>query len=434
MTANDSHRQRVESVPSIDRRRFLQASGVAGISGLAGCGGILGGGDADEDSVEYWTLFGGGDGSTMEAMVDEINESDDHDLHIDRQRVPFDEYYDRLFTSLTGDQKPDLAVMHADEILEYEDLVVPYTDHVSTDPYAQDVVEAGVRDGELLAVPLDTHPLGLYYNEEIMEEAGVDLDDPPNSPERFAEVADAITENTDHWAFQFHSFGAQRDYFDMGLSARGGNVLTDDFQPAYENDDGVEVMQTIHDWVHEHGWAPDDSDTGWDAWNRGEVGMIIEGTWHIGVVRDLGFEWGMTEPYFFEGESPVTFGNSHMLIIPEDENRDQDVEEDAFEAARLLTQDYNDMWGTEAGHLPASQEALESDALRDSDAWDQTLETFYEMVVENGQHVAPRPTPNNAAYSEEIYQRMNDMRSGNVDPETVVTESAEAVRSVFDDQ
>lgn len=430
MTTRDSKQSRVSSIDSVNRRRFLQTTGALGITSLAGCGGILGGGDSE--GVEYWTLFGGGDGAVMEEMVDQINESDEHDLTIDRQRVPFDEYYDRLYTSLTGDQKPDLAVMHADEILEYEDLVVPYTDHITTDPYTDDVVEHGVRDGELLAVPLDTHPLGLYYNEEILEEAGVDLDDPPNTPERFREVAEAITENTDHWAFQYHSHGASADYLNMGMAARGGQLLTDDFQPAYDNDDGHAVMQTIHDWVHEHGWAPDDSDTGWDAWNRGELGMIIEGTWHIGVVRDLNFDWDMTEPFFFEGDSPVTFGNSHMLIVPEDENRTDEEEEDAFEAARLLTQDYNDMWGYDAGHLPASQEALESDELRNSETWDQTLGTFYQMV-EDGQHIAPRATPNNAAFSEEIYQRMNDMRSGNMDPQTVVEESAEAIRDLFDD-
>ncbi|MFC4440224.1 MULTISPECIES: twin-arginine translocation signal domain-containing protein [Natrialbaceae] len=144
---------------SVNRRRFLQTTGAIGAAGIAGCTGLMGG--SQQDGVEYWTLFTGGDGDAMEGMVTEINESDDHDdLHINRQRVPHGEYYDRLYTSLTGDEYPDVAVLHADMIREYEDLVTPLTDEIGSDPYVDEVAEAVVVDGEQLAAPLDTHPSG----------------------------------------------------------------------------------------------------------------------------------------------------------------------------------------------------------------------------------------------------------------------------------
>ncbi|MFB9808739.1 hypothetical protein ACFFQF_28025 [Haladaptatus pallidirubidus] len=94
----------------IDRRSFIAAAGAAGITGLAGCsgfggfGGGNGGGSNGKQTIEYWTLFGGGDGKAMEKMVNKFNESHD-DITINRQRLPWDQYYDKLYTALTGEKR-----------------------------------------------------------------------------------------------------------------------------------------------------------------------------------------------------------------------------------------------------------------------------------------------------------------------------------------
>jgi multiple sugar transport system substrate-binding protein len=430
MADDDSHNANRTSVRSISRRRVLQTSGAAGIASIAGCTGFMGG--TGDDGVEYWTLFDGGDGDVMSDMVEEINESDDHDVQINGQQVPFDEYYDRLYTSLTGDEKPDVAVLHADTIEEYGDLVVPLTDEIGTDPYVDDVAEAGVRDGEQLAVPLDTHPIAIYYNRDLFEEAGLDPDEPPNTPERFQEAANTIADETDYLPFQYHDGPFSVDIMRMFITGQGGEFLTEDLEPAFDSDEGLTAVEEIHDWVHEHEWAPDDSDTGWDAWNRGEAGMIFEGTWHVGIAQDADFDFSVAEPFVLEeADEPVTHANSHLLVIPDDENRDEERQEEAVETIRLLTQEYNAMWGAEAGHLPASEEALESDELRESELWDRSLETFYEMA-EAEQLDTPPATPNNEEYTTQIYQPLDDMRTGNLTPEEALEEAVEGVDQTFD--
>ncbi|SEW14656.1 extracellular solute-binding protein [Natrinema salifodinae] len=414
---------------SLGRRRFLQTTGIAALTGAAGCTGYIG---TSRDGVEYWTLFGGGDGAVMKEMVDGINESDDYGgLRINRQRVPWDEHYGRLYTSMVGGNPPDIAVMHSRMMRDYQDSLVSVTDEIGADPYLDEVVDGGLVDGEQLAVPIDTHPFGLYYNKEIFAEAGLDPEDPPNTPDQFYEAANAIVENTDYWALDFHEGEYAAETMRMLLQSRGGRLLTDDYEPAFETDDGLAVVQEMHDWVHEHEWAPVDPTAGWDAWNRGEVGMKIEGTWHVTVVREAGFEFGMTEPFVMpDSDDPVTVGDSHMLIIPESEERNRERLEETIETVRLLSQEFNDRWGYEAGHLPASEAALESDALRDSETWSQTLETFYGMV-ENDQLVRPPATPNVEEYIEQIYQPLDDMRAGNMTPEAVLETAAEGVRQTF---
>ena len=414
------------------RRRFLQAAGAAGAVGVSGCLGLFGGGGdgGGDGDVEYWTLFGGGDGETMKAMVDEINEG--HEFTVNRQRVPFDEYYDRLYTSMTGGETPDLAVVHADRMEEYKDLLEPLGDAIGTDGYLDSVAQNGVVDGEQLAVPLDTHPYGLYYNKDLFEEAGLDPESPPNSPEAFEEAASAIAENTDHWGAQYHSGFFHLAVFDMFLESRGGRLLDDDWSAAFDGEDGLAAAEFLNGIVNENGWVPQDSDTGWEAWQRGEAGMLFDGTWHIGVVRDLDFEWGMAKPFVMPGsDEPKTWANSHMLAIPRNEGRSDEARENAIETIRLLTQDHNTRWGTDAGHLPASQEALDSDELRNSDTWDQTLSTYYEMASD-GQLAYLPATTKNGEYQGEIFQQLDDMRLGNIGPEEAIQTAAENVDGVFE--
>ncbi|WP_276255997.1 extracellular solute-binding protein [Halomontanus rarus] len=412
----------------VDRRHFLQAAGVAGLGSIAGCTGFVG---QAAEGIEYWTLFGGGDGTVMEAMVDEINESDEYSLQVNRQRVPWDDHYGRLYTSMVGGNPPDVAVMHSRMMAEYQDSIVSLTDEIGTEPYLEEVAQGGVVDGEQLAVPLDTHPFGLYYNKEIFEEAGLDPEEPPNTPDRFYEAANAIAENTDYYAFDYFEGQFAAEIMRMLLHGRGGQILTEEYEPAFDTDDGLAVVQEMHDWVHEHEWAPVDPGTGWDAWNRGEVGMKIEGTWHITVVREAGFDFGMTEPFVMpDADDPVTLGDSHMLIIPESEDRSRARLEDAIEFIRLLTQEFNDRWGYDAGHLPASEAATESEDLRQSETWNKTLETFYGMV-DGGQFIRPPATPNVEEYVEEIYQPLDDMRTGNMTPEEVIETATAGVRRTF---
>ncbi len=160
--------------------------------------------------------------------------------------------------------------------------------------------------------------------------------------------------------------------------------------------------------------------------------MKIEGTWHVTVVREAGFDFGLAEPFVMpEADDPVTLGDSHMLIIPESDERTDAQLEDAFETVRLLSQEFNDRWGYDAGHLPASEAAIESDELRDSQTWDDTLETFYTMVEEE-QFIRPPATPNVEEYMEQIYQPLDDMRAGNATPEEVIEDAAAGVRRTFE--
>ena len=418
---------RTDTTPS--RRRLLQSVGtVAGMATLGGCTRVIGQSTSSDNAIEYWTLFGGGDGETMAKMTDQAAKN--HDITVNRQRST-NNYYTRLYTSLIGNEAPDVAVVHATRLEAYKDLVEPVGDVLGTSPYLDSIAEHVVRDGRQLAAPLDAHPYGLYYNKEIFEEAGLDPNDPPNTPKKFQNAARTIAEETDHWSIQYHGGETVVNTVVMLINSLGGQLLTDNGRPTLNNDKGLATARLLYNWVRENKWCPADSETGWDAWNRGDLGMIFEGTWHINVVRDADFEFGITQPFVMpDSTNPKTWSDSHTLIIPKSDSRSVSKRTDTIALIKALTQELNTTWGSEAGHVPASKQAGKSNQLKSSKTWKQTLRVFYGMA-ENGQLAYEPATNNNQEYINQVSQYFQQMRLGSLSPKQTIQQTAEGIREVY---
>jgi len=416
------------AVTPSSRRTFMKVAGAAGIAGLAGCtddDGTTTGGSGGTTTIEYWTLFAGGDGDAMETLVDNFNAEHDS-IQINRQRQPFDEYYDTLFTSMTGGDGPDLAVFHTPQIQRFSDALAPLGGLLSdgaADEYVDSIWDETEFDGDRLALPLDTHPNGLYYNKDIFEEAGLDPENPPTTFEELQTAADTITAETDKQAFSpdpYLRFFARQ--FVAWQRGRGGEFLNEDYTEAvFDDDNGTALGQFYYDIANEWGWDRADTtdDRGTRAFRSGDLAMTINGTWYYGVLEEQDYEWGMTKPFVAPGQStPQTWANSHTLGVL----NGSDKQQAAAEAAEWITQNSLE-WGTEAGHLPAAQNVNDSAELRDSNVWEKTLSTFSEMA-ENDELSYMPSTENNEDYTRPVNNAISDIYTGEADPEERIQQAA----------
>jgi multiple sugar transport system substrate-binding protein len=439
---------RKQSDSSASRRRFIKAAGAAGIVGLAGCtgggggggggggsggsgGGSTGGGSSGTTTLQFWTLFAGGDGEAMKAMVDQFNEAHDS-IQIERQRQPFAEYYDKLFTAMTGGNAPDLAVFHTTELQRFVQAMQPLNDVLSSgagDAYVSSIWNSTEFDGSRVAVPLDTHPNGLYYNKDIFEEAGLDPESPPSSFSELQEAANTIESETDHLAFSPEPYNRfQVRQYIAWLRGRGGSFLNDDkTQAEFGGSDGVALGEFYGNVTNEWGWDQADAteNRGTKAFRSGDMAMTINGTWYFGVLQQQDFEWGITQPFVGPGqETDLTWANSHTLGVP----AGSDKVEAAAEAAEWLTQTAGLTWGTEAGHLPASASVLESDELRSATVWEKTLSTYNEMAQNDALAYMPS-TENTQDYKRPINKALQQIYSGQAEAADTIPDAAEQVTS-----
>lgn len=423
------------------RRKFLRLTGSAGLAGLAGCGsfggGGNGGGNGDSSGpteVTFWTLFAGGDGKTMKSLVDKFNEEHD-DIQVKRQRQPFAEYYDKLFTSMTGGNPPDLAVFHTSEIQRFVDAMHPVDDLVSSgtpDAYVSSIWEETKFDGNHMALPLNTHPNGLYYNKDVFEEAGLDPKSPPTNFDELKAAAKTITEETDKIAFNPEPYqGYYVRQFIAWLEGRGGQFLNDDNTKAkFAGSDGQAIAKFYDEITGKWKWDKADSteNRGTKAFRSGDMAMTVNGTWYYGVLAEKDFNWGMTKPFVAPGQSKkMTWANSHTIGLPRKKNQSESKRQAAVTVAEWLTQNSLE-WGTSAGHLPAAESVLKADELRSANVWKQTLSTFKEMA--DASQLAYMPsTSNNGSYKRPVNEALGQIYSQKKDPASAIKTAAKEVNS-----
>ncbi|MEI2610577.1 MAG: extracellular solute-binding protein [Candidatus Promineifilaceae bacterium] len=134
--------------------------------------------DADCGTVElqYWNPFTGPDGPYMGQMVDEFNATHDN---IQVVMTTQGEYYTQLSTAAASDTLPDVAIVHADQVATqaFRNIIRPIDNMVAQvgidgSDFPAGVWNAGEVAGQRYSIPLDIHPMTMFYNADLLEAAG----------------------------------------------------------------------------------------------------------------------------------------------------------------------------------------------------------------------------------------------------------------------
>ena len=120
---------------------------------------------AEAIEIDYWSVFTGADGATMQGMVDEFNASQD-EVHVNHTPMTADDLYQKIpMTVQTGSGVPDVTIVHIERIPNFVSQEMLYS-------YDMDLIaQAGVKeenynsaawartdiDGEHYGIPLDVH-------------------------------------------------------------------------------------------------------------------------------------------------------------------------------------------------------------------------------------------------------------------------------------
>ena len=116
------------------------------------------------------------------------------------EAIPYDSYFDKLYTSLTSNIGPDvfqIGAPMAQEMIHSGKLTpVPpsvYTTDQIKDKFLDWTVQPGFADGKYYGLPTDVQTLVLFINNKLFQEAGGDPKNPPKTWEEFEKYAVAGT-------------------------------------------------------------------------------------------------------------------------------------------------------------------------------------------------------------------------------------------------
>ena len=318
-------------------------------------------------TLDYWNGFTGGDGPVMQQLVKQFTEEHDN-IQVKMNTLEWEDYYQNVPQAVTSGRGPDIGIMHIDTLATNaaRQVILPLDDvaeslELEEGDFASVVWDAGIYNGSRYGIPLDTHPLGMYYNKDVMEQAGLDPDSPPQTEDEYMSALENLKSKgiEGSWVSPFLFTGGFM--FESLVWQFGGELFNEDATEAtFNSEEGVAALTWMVDLVKQ-GYSPKNvgQDADVIAFQNGKNAFNWNGIWFIngyGEVKDL--NWGVA-PLPQIGEERAAWANSHNFVIMN--QRDQD--ENKIQAAKVLIawiSEHSIEWA-KSGQVPARNTVRESD-------------------------------------------------------------------------
>jgi multiple sugar transport system substrate-binding protein len=362
--------------PTLTRRSLLGgALGVGlGTGVLSGCSspvvsGLVGS-KIDPGTVDYWNLFGGGDGVRMQTMEAGFEKKYPN---IGLQAVTLawgNPYYTKLSLATIGQKPPHVAVAHLTRMktLQAADLLQELKPDdlarhgMSADKFNEKAWTTGLVDGKVYAVPLDTHPLVCFYNTDVCKKAGL-LDGsgklkPIEGEQAFTDALTAAKKVTGQYGATIaviNEVATPWRIFQSLYSQLGGKMLAEQGTKIVIDDDKAIKVLSFLSSLNAKQLMPGSLDYQGSIalFGAGRAGFLFQGEWEISTFQTAKTPFSMTSfPNVYGGASNYAVqADSHTLVLPKRPSQTSDELDRSLTFVRSLL-DQSGTWAA-GGHVPA---------------------------------------------------------------------------------
>lgn len=137
----------------------------------------------------YWETEG--HQVALDKVIEDYNNSQDT-YQVTAKYVPFADFKKQLSIGASADELPDIAILDSPDHASYATMGIfeDLTGKFDVDTYYEGTVNSCTLDGKLYGVPFGVNCLALYYNEDMLNEAGCSV---PTTWDELMETAKAVT-------------------------------------------------------------------------------------------------------------------------------------------------------------------------------------------------------------------------------------------------
>ena len=333
------------------------------------------------ETVRFWFHFDNAD-NPMSNLVGKF-EKQNPGIKIQAENIPWNSYYDNLYTSIIGGNAPDAAMvkMFAQPRLIEMGALEPIASRVDgwagkadIDPNLFNLVKG--NDGKTYYLPLQYVVLYLYYRADMLKELGLKV---PATCDEFRDTAKKLTRDTnndgqpDVYGFGFRGGKGGHDHWaSLTLSRKGANL-----EGGMKSDAALAGSQFVVDLFRKDKvFPPSAPNDGFKetigAFKAGKTAMTIH---HIGSSNEmdqaLGDKVSAARVPECGGGRWTAFGDESTAIFAASKVKDAAWKWISF----LSTAGNNAEFNSATGQLPVSK--------KDSDTWTLHKRRFIDATVQS---------------------------------------------------
>ncbi len=357
-----------------------------------------------------------------------------------------------LITAVRGGTGPDVFVADRFTTNQFASLgllqsLQPWVDAEPagfTDSYLPFALDEATYQGELYGLPWHTDTRALFYNKEVLRDAGIDpaVMDPENGPLTIAELrelADQITVTNEAGNYErmgFVPWDQQAWPFTWG-QILGASYFDQQTCTIDVDDPGFRGIYELYDeWAKDLDYtktdafmatySPETAPEGTSPFYSGHIGMQIVYSGFAPNIEKYApdLDWGVTyPPVAEEGDDPATWSGGPAWTIPTGATN----ADGGWELAKYMTGEEGQReWSTTQQFLPTQAALLEDPEVVGEDA------RFFAQLLLDGYSSSRPPLP----VGSELWETMNTGREavllGESTPEQVMQEIERRIQPQLD--
>lgn len=282
--------------------------------------------------LEVWGVFDTSDmyGNAFREYK-ALNEG--HIGNISYRKMSEDTYRDDLIRAFAEGKNPDIFMIRNSWLPLFENLIAPASDYQMSEKefreaFVDVVADDSVIDGKIYAIPLSVDSLGLYYNKDIFNAAGITS--PPSTwgelmlDAKLLSVVDPygnitqsgvalgtaknINRSTDILLALAFQLGLESEQSGFGRSLKIANEKMINALDHYSRFSAVGSEQ--------YSWNPRQHYS-LDAFYEGTLGMMINYSWHTDTIRkkNAKLNFGVAPLPQISLEKPVNYANYWTFVV-----------------------------------------------------------------------------------------------------------------------
>ncbi|WP_105566563.1 sugar ABC transporter substrate-binding protein [Microbacterium halophytorum] len=306
----------------MNRTRTVLATGAAlvAVGALAACssggGGAADGGDAASGTYTWWDPYPQHDGSSdWEKRAQQCGE--DAGVEIERTAYDTTALTNQALLAAQEGTSPDIILLDNPAVSTLAETgILTTTEELGLDTSAIDenLLDAGVIDGNAYGVPIGANTLSLYYNADILSAAGVD----PASITDWESLTAALKKVDDAGSrgITFAGIGTEEGSFQFLPWFWGSGADLSQL----DSPEAVSALELWKTWLDE-GYAPNSvinnsQNTVWEEFLTGEFAFAENGTWQFNSAAEADFETGIVQLPAKDGGVAQAPAGGEFIVAP----------------------------------------------------------------------------------------------------------------------
>ncbi|MGP4040522.1 ABC transporter substrate-binding protein [Gracilibacillus sp. D59] len=409
--------------------------------------------EATGDKVEavFWHAMSGGGQESIEAIVDNFNQSQDKYKIIPEFQGSYEEALTK-FRSVGGTEDAPAIIQTFEVGTKYmidSGFIEPVQSFIDEEGYDISQLEENILnyytvDGQLYSMPFNSSTPVMLYNKDAFEEAGLDPENPPQTFEEIKAAAEKLTvkngDNTERYGFSILNYGW---FIEELIATQGGLFVNNDngrtdaaTEAVFNGEEGLRVFQLI-DEMNKAG-TYGNFGSNWDdiraAFQTQNTAMYLDSSAGVAnTVENAPFEVGVSYiPYSEEAErNGVIIGGASLWMS---NGIDQEKQQAAWEFMKFLqTPESQAKWHIDTGYFAINPAAYEEEIVQEK--WEEYPQL--KVTVDQLQETKPSYATQGALISvfpearQQVVTAMENVLQG-TDPQEALDQAAEETNRVIE--